>query len=527
MTTTADKSYQYVDSWEYSEHQISQPTALYDPLGATDAKGCANCQFFVSPSRCTVVAGDISPTGMSRFWEAKTSYEMEPIPVYVVTKSLKEGGDPSSDDEPWILYGEGEPDAVFTAGDKERRNKLPRTAFAYVDSKGVGWLPINDTKCVAESAGRWDDTKYESSAAKAAARRNIIGAAKKFGVSVDGFAKELIEPSPSGLGLLKRIGNLVSGSRSEKRSATSLVPPTRGLSLFRQKDGRTRFYTVWSNNFKDREGEIFTAAAHKEFVQWATDNGEYPELWLWHTEGSKFGQVDWLDFTDDGFVHASGLVDAGKEALAETLAGQEDNGVSHGFFGLQAGNLIHAYRSYELSVLPLSNAAVWTTSFNILSESGAKEMAFTPEKRKFFEGIGISDDQIKEWEGRTENLSAALKGLGLESKAADLGVDVPPPPTQEQVVENTFRVEMMKQMQAQNDILAALAEQVKEIKDKTKDADQIVAAAMAPGNTAAVQASKAADNVVAPGTGAASPQQTAAQEFFANTILGPLVGAVQ
>jgi hypothetical protein len=295
--------------------------------------------------------------------------------------------------------------------------------------------------------------------------------------------------------------------------------------LFKQKDGATRFYAVWSNNFIDREGEIFTAASHKEFVDWATNNNEYPELWVWHTKGSRFGQVDWLDATGDGFVHASGLIDKGKEAIAETLA-EEDSGVSHGFLGLQQENVIHWYRSYELSVLPTKNAAVWTTSFNILDAGkAADEMGFTPEKRRYFSDVlKIPEEQIKSWEGQTEGLADTLKGLGLESKAADLGVEVEPPPTPEQVAESDFRIETTKTLMTIQELIGGLADKVKAIDERTKDVksgDAVVAAAMTPPvGAAVVQASKSDDNVTTTG----SPVNNEASEFFQKTVLGPLIG---
>lgn len=525
---------QYVDSWDYAQRQVDPQSAGYDPLGATGTEGCANCQWFVAPSRCAVVAGEISPTGHSDLWMAKTAMAMAPIPVTIV-KSLKDGGDPSADEDEWISFADDEPDAFFGSdetaavvpNDKavltaKKRNKLPKSSFAWVDSAGKGHLPIHDEAHVKAAMSRWSQTNFDSASSKSSAKTKILSAAKRFGIDSSGFSGSKSVEQPSGLlnGLRALLG-LPGGN------APLPVSDARGsFRVTRQKDGRARFYTAWSNNFVDREGEIFTAAAHKEFVDWATTAGEYPELWLWHTKGSKFGQVDWLDWSD-GFVHASGLIDAGKEALAERLV-ETESGVSHGFLGLQQKNLIHWYRSYELSVLPIKNAAVWTTSFNILDAGKALEMGFTPEKRKYFEGLGIAEDQIKSWESQTDGLADALKGLGLESKAADLGIAVEPPPTPEAVAEQSFRVEMLKSMQATQEVLTALATQVKAIDDRTKDiksGDAVIAAAMTPAvnGGAAVQASKSDDNVIPAGPNSTVPAAT--KDFFDKTVLGSLLGA--
>jgi hypothetical protein len=458
------KDYQYIDSWEYSDHALPQQAVNYNPIGGTSSEACANCQFWIAPSRCAVVQGTISPTGHSDMWHAVVDYTSPPLPVTIVSDLRETSSEPVG------------------AAELER-------------------------------------------AVAATVRQKVVDAAKDFGVELATPQSPPPVPSdnaaPKGLlAHLKDLGSRITGS------APAPVPEARAFSVVKQKDGRTRFYTAWSNNFRDREGEIFTAAAHKEFVEWATETGEYPELWLWHTKGSAFGQVDWLDATSDGFVHASGLIHAGKEALAEQLA-QEECGVSHGFFGLQQSNLIHWYRSYELSVLPLRNAAVWTTSFNLLNAGKAIEMGFTPEKRAFFAQMGIDDKQISEWEKQTDGLADALKGLGLESKAADLGVQTPPPPSPEEKADADFRVETTKALMAIQETMATLANEVKEIKDKTKDiksGDAVIAAAMAPGTTQAVQASKSTDNVVAQNANSGGSDDQVARDFFNGTILGTLIG---
>jgi hypothetical protein len=65
------------------------------------------------------------------------------------------------------------------------RHKLRSTQFAYVDSKGEEHLPIHDESHVRNAVARFNQTEFESKAAKERARRKILSAAQTYGVEVD------------------------------------------------------------------------------------------------------------------------------------------------------------------------------------------------------------------------------------------------------------------------------------------------------------------------------------------------------
>lgn len=196
-------------------------------------------------------------------------------------------------------------------------------------------------------------------------------------------------------------------------------PQNYNFNFVREKSGRLRWYARVSNRYRDRDKEIFTGEAHKEYVEWADTAGKYPELWLWHTPKSRWGVTDWLDFDGD-FLHASGLVDSDKEYIAKSLAlSRVEVGVSHGFFGLVSSDLITKYRSFEISPLPRSHAAVWTTAFNTILEL-EPEMAFSDSKRAFLKAAGVEESRIAAWETDSEATASYLKELGVDYKG-DLG----------------------------------------------------------------------------------------------------------
>jgi uncharacterized membrane protein len=68
--------------------------------------------------------------------------------------------------------------------DTKARDKLRSTQFAYVDSKGGEHLPINDESHVRNAMARFNQTDFESTAAKERARRKILSAAKKHGIEI-------------------------------------------------------------------------------------------------------------------------------------------------------------------------------------------------------------------------------------------------------------------------------------------------------------------------------------------------------
>jgi hypothetical protein len=93
-----EKSFDPYDIWE---HQVSQEHAEYNPIGGlTGGKACANCQYWENPNGCLIVAGDVSPTGKSKYWEELLPYTPSPMPVVIVSDKASspdaEGSSPES-----------------------------------------------------------------------------------------------------------------------------------------------------------------------------------------------------------------------------------------------------------------------------------------------------------------------------------------------------------------------------------------------------------------------------------------------
>ncbi len=67
----------------------------------------------------------------------------------------------------------------------KERDRLRKDQFAYVDREGVEHLPIHDESHVRNAIARFNQTDFESKAAKERARKKILAAAERHDIDVD------------------------------------------------------------------------------------------------------------------------------------------------------------------------------------------------------------------------------------------------------------------------------------------------------------------------------------------------------
>ena len=65
-----------------------------------------------------------------------------------------------------------------------KRDRLHDSSFAYIDKAGERHLPINDESHVRNAISRFDQTDFENGAAKHAAARKVIAAARRHDIEV-------------------------------------------------------------------------------------------------------------------------------------------------------------------------------------------------------------------------------------------------------------------------------------------------------------------------------------------------------
>ena len=198
----------------------------------------------------------------------------------------------------------------------------------------------------------------------------------------------------------------------------------RNLMIWKEGD-RYRWVSIYTNKYRDEDAppEILAEAAHEQFVK-DVEAGvhPYPELWHWHTPGTRWGTSDLLHFDKDtGFMVASGWVDAGHEKEAEAVMALDDIKTSHGMPAEfikredKDNTVITGYASREISDLPARYAANQLTGFNIIKE--VEEKMIPEEKKAYFRQVGMTDEAISALEADMEG--KAKQAEGLEFKEAD------------------------------------------------------------------------------------------------------------
>jgi hypothetical protein len=245
-------------------------------------------------------------------------------------------------------------------------------------------------------------------------------------------------------GVLKQSGTPVLGIFERFKEwfgresvAPSMIVPNPKKQLFvvqkSKEDGRLRVLMPYSNFFRDREKELFTEAAHKEYVE-AAESGRalYPDLHLWHGgPDTRWGTVETVSYVD-GFAIAGGVVDEGKEWVAyklKEMADRDELAVSFGYMGLLGSEgLYHLYRPFEISPLPVGSEAnpYFIDLMNVAEGSKENGVAFSDKKKDWLKThFKFDDAAIAAAETSYGATADNFKALGLEFK--ELGNETPAP----------------------------------------------------------------------------------------------------
>lgn len=197
------------------------------------------------------------------------------------------------------------------------------------------------------------------------------------------------------------------------------------------------FLAVYSNNFKDRDGEFFPEHEIDAYVS-RVDMGVVPkpELWVWHGGAkSAIGSADQV-WRHGHFTFAAGQFYGSapaQSAKAYYTKHSKETGLSHGFKfppDKFSSKSYRGFNTFEITLLPRGVEANWYTSLE-----GVKAMAMDEKKKAYFEEVFGKEHAariLEDWDKRgkaLEELDVAYKdfvGTGdtLSASANKQAVDL-------------------------------------------------------------------------------------------------------
>lgn len=255
-----------------------------------------------------------------------------------------------------------------------------------------------------------------------------------------------------------------------------------GLMLWKEADGTMRWLARYSNNRRDqdRPPEIISAQSHRRFDDLLSKGqAPYPELWLWHRPEWRWGVATWHAYDDSGFAVAGGVVDKGKEFVAEHLMALDPAlvRVSHGMptssivRDTDDESVIVEHLTREISPLPAWAAANQLTGFSILKE--VQDMAIPQDKRDALKDEwNLSDELLTQLEAANAADAKGADEAGIEAKEVTPAVSTVAPTEPEVEVApeapappepGISREELTAALTQVGQAIAALTAQVKEL----------------------------------------------------------------
>jgi hypothetical protein len=180
-----------------------------------------------------------------------------------------------------------------------------------------------------------------------------------------------------------------------------------------------RWSAAWSNNFRDKQGEIFSKKSIQDFIDRAyKGETEFPELW-WKHIPAPLGQTEWMAMIDHIAVAGGAFNDAPyTQKFVENFNKKDipEDSMSHGYIYYKKDRVVGVYdrfNSFELTTgLTPQQAANDFTDFVIIGENEMKltEKQLADIKAEFGEA---SDAYL----AAVEKRSKELEEKGIDFKA--------------------------------------------------------------------------------------------------------------
>lgn len=324
----------------------------------------------------------------------------------------------------------------------EEDEKCDQPSIAYYKPYGgaTSFDQIDAYRQASDAASNISMMKYAFDAIYENIQSDMDMSADQKVAAVENASKEMIKrmqmPSKHSESMKEKIRGFLFGDKVAKVENPPLLEvPTSCFLVTKDIQGDWRWLALFSNKFEDREGEIFSEDAHKEYEAWVDQTKNYPELRMWHVPGTDVGMADLVTYAD-GFQIAAGSFYKETKEVAESLAKTKGLAVSHGYEyrndDLGSDGVYQRYRTFEISVLPGERAANPWTAFTLEQLQQEVAMGLAKEKRDFLvEHFG--EERVGKLEGILPQLSKDLEEAGIGWK--DLAEVMTDPVTDEKPAE--------------------------------------------------------------------------------------------
>lgn len=221
--------------------------------------------------------------------------------------------------------------------------------------------------------------------------------------------------------LLDRIWDGIQ-ARIKDALPTPEPKPGFGFTVYKDAAGQERWLAIYSNNFEDREREIFSEKGFDDYVA-RLDMGviPMPRLRSWHVRGTEYGTADWVDRIGHFFV-ATGTYDdsdLGRTGKTYDAKHWKEYGVSHGLLyrasdkTMVDGRAVYSnWNTFEISPLPHRRAANDLTAFavDVQQDDALKEADMDQEKRKHLVDK-FGEEYVVKLESLTEERGKEIEAL--------------------------------------------------------------------------------------------------------------------
>lgn len=223
--------------------------------------------------------------------------------------------------------------------------------------------------------------------------------------------------APADTGTLRAAADLILSALGLKRHE-----PASGFKVYGTPAG-PRWVGWWTNNFQDKEGELFSLKAIDDYVDRVRSGlTPYPELWAYHIPGSRHGEAQFVGRIGHYAIAAGSFDDTSLGRRAADVYARRGKGyaMSHGFTyptSQLIDGVFHQFNTFEISTLPVKAAANPYTAFEeintMLTEEQVKEL-----------GALFGPDIAAEIVANTEAKSKAIEAAGVAYKSFAVVSDV-------------------------------------------------------------------------------------------------------